>query len=71
MQGDINPHNVLFDDKDQLKLIDFNHSLKVGEDLDVGYELYVRSRKRDKAAGIMASLDLITEQLAFGSFFGL
>src|ERR1700694_1395631 len=40
VHGDINPRNILFDENDQLKLVDFDHSIKIGEDLNVGYEPY-------------------------------
>ncbi len=36
VNGDINPCNILFQ-KDQLKLTDFDHSLRIGNDLNVGY----------------------------------
>jgi hypothetical protein len=70
VHGDINPHNVILDNKDQLKLIDCNHFLKVGEDLDVGYEPYVRSRIGGQSGADDGVAEPITEQLALGSIFG-
>jgi serine/threonine protein kinase len=67
--GDISPRNILFDNNDQLKLVDFDHSLKIGENLDVGYEPYVRSRKRGQPGGDFGIAGPITEQLALASTF--
>ncbi|KAF4449034.1 protein kinase domain-containing protein [Fusarium austroafricanum] len=66
--GDINPQNILFDTHDQLKLIDFDHSPKVGDDLDVGYEPYVRQH-REIQGGLFGVAGPITEQFALGSVF--
>lgn len=66
--GDINPQNILFGSDDQLKLIDFDHSLKVGDDLDVGYEPYVRQH-RESLGGLFGVAGPITEQFALGSVF--
>lgn len=66
--GDINPQNILFDAHDQLKLIDFDHSPKVGTDLDVGYEPYVRQH-REILGGAYGVAGPITEQFALGSVF--
>ena len=62
--GDINPRNILFDDEDQVRFIDYDHSLKVGETVEVGFEPYVRHRKEDYG---IAGPD--TEQFALGSVF--
>lgn len=66
--GDINPQNILLDDDDQLKLIDFDHSLEVGDDLDVGYEPYVRQH-RGLTGGLYGVAGPGTEQFALGSVF--
>ncbi|KAM3485049.1 hypothetical protein MY8738_001732 [Beauveria namnaoensis] len=66
--GDINPQNILFDYNDQIKLIDFDHSLKVGDELDVGYEPYVRQH-REPAGGLFGAAGPVTEQFALGSVF--
>ncbi|KAJ2977424.1 hypothetical protein NQ176_g4374 [Zarea fungicola] len=66
--GDINPQNILFDDEDNLRLIDFDHSLKVGDELDVGYEPYVRQH-RGLAGGVFGVAGPVTEQFALGSIF--
>ncbi|KAM3513287.1 hypothetical protein MY11210_003063 [Beauveria gryllotalpidicola] len=66
--GDINPQNILLDDNDQVKLIDFDHSLKVGEELDVGYEPYVRQH-REPTGGVYGVAGPVTEQFALGSVF--
>ncbi|TQV94719.1 Rho-associated protein kinase [Cordyceps javanica] len=66
--GDINPLNILLDDNDQIKLIDFDHSLKVGDDLDVGYEPYVRQRRKP-IGGLFGVAGPVTEQFALGSVF--
>ena len=66
--GDINPQNILFDGNDQVKLIDFDHSLKFGDMLDVGYEPYVRQH-RELVGGIYGVAGPVTEQFALGSVF--
>lgn len=66
--GDINPQNVLFDTHDQLKLIDFDHSTKVGDHLNVGYEPYVRQH-REILGGLYGVAGPVTEQFALGSVF--
>jgi serine/threonine protein kinase len=68
VHGDINPRNIIFSN-DQLKLVDFDHSLKIGDNLDVGYEPYVRSRKRGQIGGDYGVAGPITEQFALGSVF--
>ena len=49
--GDITPRNILLDDEDQLKLVDFDHARKIGDDLEVGYEPYVRFQRRETTTG--------------------
>ncbi|KJZ70464.1 hypothetical protein HIM_10136 [Hirsutella minnesotensis 3608] len=66
--GDINPQNILFDSFDQVKLIDFDHTLKAGEALDVGYEPYVR-QSREVTLGLFGTAGPITEQFALGAVF--
>lgn len=41
--GDIKPHNILVDERDNLTLIDLDHTLPIGSDLEVGDEPYVRA----------------------------
>jgi len=67
--GDLNPSNILFDDKDQLRLVDFDHAVKLGNDLNVGYAPYVRPKKPGQKGGIYGIAGPITEQLALGSIF--
>lgn len=68
--GDMCPRNILFDDKDQLKLVDFDHALKIGENLDLDYEPYVRCwRGGQVGGGQYGTADAITEQFALGSIF--
>lgn len=67
--GDLNPRNILFDDKDQLKLVDFDHALKIGDDLEVGDEPYVRHTKMGEPGGNYGVAGPITEQFALGSIF--
>ncbi|EGD96023.1 serine/threonine protein kinase [Trichophyton tonsurans CBS 112818] len=39
--GELSPRNIMFTEDDNLRLVDFDHSLKLGEDLEVGdYPLY-------------------------------
>ncbi|OAQ98221.1 hypothetical protein LLEC1_07853 [Akanthomyces lecanii] len=66
--GDINPQNILIDDNDHVKLIDFDHSTKAGDSLDVGYEPYVR-QYREPTGGLFGVAGPITEQFALGSVF--
>lgn len=66
--GDLNPQNILLNDDDELILIDFDHSLEIGEDVNVGYEPYVRqSRQRD--GGLFGVAGPRPEQFALGSIF--
>ncbi|KAI0172809.1 hypothetical protein GGR52DRAFT_546159 [Hypoxylon sp. FL1284] len=67
--GDINPQNILLDGQDRLKLIDFDHSLKTGDHLDVGYEPYVRQH-RGESGGVYGVAGPATEQFALGSVLG-
>ncbi|OAA39417.1 protein kinase domain-containing protein [Metarhizium rileyi] len=66
--GDINPQNILFDENDHVKLIDFDHSPKVGDELDVGYEPYVRQYRQPRG-GLYGIAGPVTEQFALGSVF--
>lgn len=68
--GDINPRNIIFDDNDQLKLIDFDHAVKIGDDIDVGEEPYVACRSRHSVGGGQYGIaGPVTELLALGSIF--
>ena len=49
--ADINLRNILVDNEDQLKLVDFDHALECGNDLEVGYEPYVRSYNLGELGG--------------------
>lgn len=59
--SDINPRNILVDENDQLKLADFDHTLRIADNLDVGYEPYVRAPKSGLAGGCYGVAGLITE----------
>ena len=69
--GDINPRNTLFDSttKIKLKLVDFDHALKFGDELDVDYAPYVRALKVGEKGGTHGIGSPATEQLALGSVF--
>lgn len=67
--GDLNPRNVLVNIDDGLKLIDFDHSLKIGEDLDVGDDPYVRVHRAGEPGSTYGVAGPITEQFALGSIF--
>ncbi len=67
--GDINPRNILFDDEDRLKLVDFDHALKAGDDLEVGDTPYVRAQKVGSKGGTFGVAGPVTEQFALGSVF--
>ena len=69
--GDINPLNILVDDKDRLTLIDMDNTIPVGDDLEVGNELYVRTHTRDgrEEGGFLDKAGPETEQFALGSIF--
>lgn len=67
--GDINPRNILFDDEDQLKLVDFDHAIKAGDDLEVGDTPYVRAQKVGSKGGTFGTAGPITELFALGSIF--
>jgi serine/threonine protein kinase len=67
--GDINSQNILLDAHDQVKLIDFDHSLnKIGDALDVGYDPYVRQH-RETIGVVYGIAGPVTEQFALGSVF--
>lgn len=67
--GDINPKNIIFDEKDDVKLLDFDHTLKAGGRVDVGLEPYVRGGRRQKGDGQYGSAGPVTDQFALGSIF--
>ncbi|PGH14675.1 serine/threonine protein kinase, partial [Polytolypa hystricis UAMH7299] len=69
--GELNPRNILLDNQDQLRLVDFDHALKIGDDLDVGYEPYVRASKAAQqiSGGTYGKAGPITEQFALGLIF--
>lgn len=69
--GDINPRNILSDDEDRFKLIDFDHAHKIGNDLNVGHEPYVRFHRRrgTTGGGMYGIAGPVTEQFALGSIF--
>ena len=67
---DIQPANIVCDDEDRLKLIDFDHASRIGEPLDVGYEPYVtQAWDYDPNAGSFGIAGPSTEQFALGSIF--
>jgi hypothetical protein len=57
------------DDKDQIKLTDFDHALEIGGDLDVGDTPYVRAQKVGSKGGMFGVAGAATEQFALGSVF--
>jgi hypothetical protein len=71
--GDINPSNILVDEQDRLKLIDLDHTLPIGSDLEVGEEPYVRVHKPSQegggGGGVYGRAGPETEQFALGSIF--
>jgi serine/threonine protein kinase len=83
--GDIHPRNILVDDDDQLKLVDFDHALEIGGHVDVGYEPYVRLHTAAEMGydsvvitdppqdlgGTYGNAGPATEQFALGSVFWL
>ena len=46
VHDDINSRNILLNNEDQFKLVDFNHVRKINDDLKVDYELYIRFYRR-------------------------
>jgi serine/threonine protein kinase len=69
--GDIKPLNILVDDQDRLKLVDLDHTLLIGSDLEVGDEPYVRVHKptEEGGGGVYGKAGPETEQFALGSIF--
>ncbi|KAG6034293.1 hypothetical protein E4U41_006596 [Claviceps citrina] len=66
--GDLNPTNIMVTGDDELRLIDFDHSLEFGQPVDVGYEPYVRLF-RNNTGGMYGNAGPKTEQFALGSIF--
>ncbi|ATY60742.1 kinase domain-containing [Cordyceps militaris] len=66
--GDIDPRNILVDAEDQVRLIDFDHALRPGAELDVGEEPYVR-QSMEPQGGQFGFAGPVTEQFALGSVF--
>lgn len=70
--GDIKPQNILVNDRDHLILIDLDHTLPIGSDLDVPEEPYVRAHALDEnegGGGVYGRVGPDTEQFALGSIF--
>lgn len=67
--GDINPGNILYDHQDRLHLVDLDHACLIGEDLNVGYEPYVRGRRYPEPGGDYGVAGPVTDQFALGSIF--
>ena len=69
--GDIKPLNILIDNDDQLTLLDLDHTLPIGDDLEVGDEPYIRVHTRDgrEDGGFLGKAGAETEQFALGSIF--
>ncbi|KLJ05390.1 hypothetical protein EMPG_11137 [Blastomyces silverae] len=69
--GDLNPRNILLDNQDQLKLIDLDFALKIGDGLEVGMEPYVHAYKVGQliGGGTYGIAGPVTEQFALGSIF--
>jgi hypothetical protein len=65
----VKPPNILFDNQDQLELVDFDHALSTGDNLDVGYEPYVRASKSGQTGGTHGITGPVTEQFDLGSIF--
>ncbi|GBF61950.1 hypothetical protein TMEN_4471 [Trichophyton mentagrophytes] len=71
--GDINPRNIMFVEDDHLRLVDFDHALKSGDNLEVGDYPYVRPRSAEEgnteSGGTFGIASADTEQFALGSIF--
>ncbi|KAM5476770.1 hypothetical protein MauCBS54593_000040, partial [Microsporum audouinii] len=71
--GDINPRNIMFVEGDHLRLVDFDHALRFGENIEVGDYPYVRPRNAEEAksdsGGTFGIASADTEQFALGSIF--
>ncbi|KAF3483198.1 uncharacterized protein GIQ15_02522 [Arthroderma uncinatum] len=71
--GDINPRNIMFIEGDHLRLVDFDHALRVGDDVEVGDYPYVRPVGANKGnaehGGSFGIAGADTEQFALGSIF--
>jgi serine/threonine protein kinase len=68
--NNINPWNILLNNEDQLKLVDFNYAHKISDDLKVEYKLYIRFYKyRMMNNNIYKIAGLITKQFALRFIF--
>ncbi|KAM5430662.1 hypothetical protein McanMca71_005488 [Microsporum canis] len=66
--GDINSGNIMFTENYHLKLIDIDHALKLGDNLEVGDYPYFRPGNAESGSTFgITSTD--TEQFALGSIF--
>lgn len=66
----IKPQNILVDDdQDALKLVDLDHAVPIGSDVDVGFEPYVRVHRLGEGGGTCGIAGRETEQFALGSIF--
>jgi serine/threonine protein kinase len=71
---DIKPANILIDENDQLTLIDLDHALPFGSDLDVGDDPYVRAHfvgeiEGGVGGGVYDRAGPKTEPFVLGSIF--
>jgi serine/threonine protein kinase len=69
--GDIKPPNILVNEWDKLTLVDLDHTLPIGSDLEVGDEPYVRVHKpsEEGGGGVYGKAGPETEEFALGSIF--
>ncbi|KAM5474493.1 hypothetical protein MauCBS54593_002069 [Microsporum audouinii] len=68
--GDINSRNIMFTEDYHLKLIDIDHALKLGDNLEVGDYPYVRLGNAE-SGGTLALLVLTLNNLLWDLFFGI
>ena len=58
IHNNINSRHIFLDNKDQLKVVNFDYVYKIDDDLKIDYELYIRFYKRKTTNNDMYKLQI-------------